>query len=88
MKVKVKDEMDNIKIKANHLETILIKNALRCYLDDIGIERVYGNIKEDISDINNETFDRLELRGVDDLEITIKKMISEIDSKIKDIDVW
>jgi len=76
MKVKIKDEIDDIRLKLNHRELVLIKNALM-------------NLEIDnLDNLNRYLFDCQEYENEKELEKDIKKMISKIHKKLFTINPW
>jgi len=78
MKIKIKDEMDDIRLKVSHQELLLILDALEEYDYD----------KVDIEEINYKLFDKDEFLDNDSLGKQLYRMIKKIRCKIEDINPW
>ena len=63
MKIKIKDEMNDIRLKLSHKEVVLIKNAL----SNLNIE--------DLDDLNLYLFDCQEYKNKEELEKILKKCL-------------
>jgi len=75
MKIKVKDEMNDIRIKISHKELVILKEALYSY----------NILNDDIKDLNVQLFDRDEMRDSTDVERTVLKIYSKIQNKLLEI---
>jgi hypothetical protein len=78
MRVRVRNEMDNIKLNLDHQEAIIIKEALDRYYD----------LEKDVDDINEKTFDCQELKNVCELNDKIMEMYNDLVDKLKDINPY
>ena len=75
MKIKIKDEMDDIRLKVSHQELVILREAL---------ENFYSKEK-DVEDINSKLFDKDEFKDEKELEIKIWKMFIKISKKLENI---
>jgi len=76
MKIKIKDEMNDIRLKLSHKEVVLIKNAL-------------SNLNtEDLDDLNLYLFDCQEYKNKEELEKDIEKMSRKMYNKLNKIIPW
>jgi len=78
MKIKIKDEMNDIRLKVTHKELILIKIALE-HCD-------YRNITTGI--INNSLFDKDEIGNDLDIMDEVQAISRKIAKKTEKINVW
>jgi len=75
MKIKIKDEMNDIRIKLSHKELVILKEALYSY----------NILNDDIKDLNVQLFDKDEMRDSTDVERVVFKMYSKIQNKLLEI---
>ena len=75
MKIKIKDEMDDIQLNVSHKELVVVLDALEKYNYD----------KVDIEEINNKVFDKDEFDNNEVLRNKIYKMIAKISNKLNKI---
>ena len=80
MKIKVKDEMNNIKLKCNHKEVVLINEALNCLKDLIA-----SSENNFYKDLNNKLFDRDEFENNGEVIFDIYKMLDKLQNELKEI---
>jgi len=78
MKIKIKDEMNDIRLKVSHQELILILDALEEYDYD----------KIEVDDINRNLFDKDEFEDNDAVGQKLFKMIKKICCKLENINPW
>ena len=78
MRIKIKDEMDDIRLKVSYKELMIIKLALKNY----NFEEVS---KEDFNFIN---FDKDEIDNESELITLADELTEKIDKKTKNIHVW
>jgi len=76
MKIKIKDEMEDIRLTLKHRELVLIKEAL----EHININSLYK--------INNKLFDCQEYNNLTEIFRDAIDMHSKIEKKLDKIDVW
>ena len=84
MKIKIKDEMDNIKVTLSHKELVLLKEAMICILDT----KNRNNKNIDLDILNQELFDKDEYENSIDVEKDISDIYFTIKRTLKDINVW
>jgi len=75
MKIKIKDEMNDIRLKVSHQELVILREALDYYYYE----------PKDIEIFNNELFDKDEFKDEKELEIKIWKMFIKISKKLENI---
>jgi len=76
MKIKVKNEMDKIKLKLNHRELVLLSLAL----DELG-----SNNNLDYKMVNYDLFDRDEFENQDELQTEIQKIKNAVGETLNTI---
>lgn len=81
MKIKIKDEMDKIKLTVTHQELVLLQQALfkarRPLLDPIEVEY-----------LNDNLFDKDEFDTSNEVDDVLHSMQHKIDDVLDDILVW
>ena len=80
MKIKVKDEMDNIKLKCKHKEVVLINEALNCLKD-----LIVSSENNFYKDLNSKLFDRDEFENNGEVIFDIYKMLDKFQNELKEI---
>ena len=75
MEIKVKDEMDDIRLKVSHKELVIIKEALELFYSS----------KKDVKTLNNKLFDKDEFKNERKIEIKIWRMFVKIHKKLENI---
>ena len=85
MKVKVKDEMNDIRLKCSFDEAIIIKEALE-YLSHFVIDdELCSNL---LTNLNMQIFDAQEFEGCKKFRKKLNKMIIKISNKTNFIDPY
>jgi hypothetical protein len=77
MKIKVKDERFEIRLKLTHQELMIINEALKKYRTSV-----------DVCSLNNRVFDCDEFSEESTLVEKVNEMINKIGRKTEDIDVY
>jgi len=81
VKIKVKDEMDDIRLKVSHQELVVILDALDVYTDspkDIAYIRA----------LNGLLFDKDEFKKPGNIDLVAGRMFTKIENKLNKIQVW
>ena len=78
MKIKVKDEMDKIKINVTHKELVLISEALKNYYDEA----------KDTNSINDKLFDKDEFENSEEIDKEVWNMFIKINKVLDNIYVY
>jgi len=84
MKIKIKDEMNEINIKVNHQELRLIEEALKEYKPSIYIEEEIKFLQY----LNDKLFDKYEFNSVRKIYSKKEKMTKKISKILNKIKVW
>jgi len=79
MKIKVKDEMNTFKIKANHQEMFLLKKAMEKLLNDIKDRDI------EVNEYNRYLFDAQEFEDEYQVKSKIYKMVKEFQNVLNEI---
>jgi hypothetical protein len=79
MKVRVKDEMDEIILKVNHKELVLISEALYWYIPRRDCK---------IEELNDKLFDKDEFKDLFDVDNKVTKMANKILRVLSKINPW
>jgi hypothetical protein len=85
MKIKIKDEMNEINLKINHQELVLINEALKAYKEVIDMGERYLDKIDIVDNINNKVFDAHEFKNVNKIKNKLSKMVKKISKKLSKI---
>jgi len=87
MKVKIKNEMDNIQLKCKHNEVILLRLAISDLIIRLTHDKEFASVIT-AEQLNNLVFDSQEFESDDSIVKYLQMMLYKLNKKLDNINVY